>query len=193
MVAVVAVAGLVLAGVSVVTVLREGGVGLAGRSSRVPEGRGDRPAVGKVRIRVSGTGFCLGERRGTRTGQIHQLPCEEAGVPVYSLEEAGEGRWRIVSDHPERGAGCTGLPSGGRTPGAAYRDAECGDPGRVETFTLEPSGTSLRGHRIVPAGGPGTPVGCVTVTGDRTAAWARLALAPCAPDASGQLFVFERR
>ncbi|MEU0402196.1 helix-turn-helix domain-containing protein [Streptomyces sp. NPDC006197] len=183
-VAVVAFAGLVLAGVSVVAFLRDGH---AGHPPRTPTA----PAAGDVRIRVAGTDFCLGERRGTRTGQVHQLPCAAAGLPRYSLAEAGGGRWRIVSDHPDFGAGCSGLPSGGRIPGAAYEDSECGDPTRVESFALEAYGTPVEGYRIVPVGSA-TPGSCVTVVGDRSAAWARLAQAPCAPDAAGQLFDFDR-
>lgn len=107
----------------------------------------------------------------------------------------GGGRWRIVSDHPDFGPGCSGIPSGGRIPGSAYEDSECGDPSRVEAFVLEPYGTPegpVRGYRIVPVGSA-TPGTCVTVGGDREAAWAKLAQAPCTPDAAGQLFSFERR
>ncbi|MFF1508865.1 helix-turn-helix domain-containing protein [Streptomyces sp. NPDC058326] len=191
LVATVAVAGLVLAGVSLVTALRDGRTGPAGQQPRTPAAPVP-PAAGDVRVRVAGTEFCLGERRGTRTGQVHQLPCAGAGVPLYSLAEVAGGRWRIVSDHPDYGPGCSGIPSGGRIPDAPYEDSECGDPSRVEAFALEPYGTPVRGYRIVPVDSA-TPGTCVTVVGDRTAAWARLAQAPCAPDAAGQLFSFERR
>ncbi|MFC8587594.1 helix-turn-helix domain-containing protein [Streptomyces sp. NPDC057217] len=185
LVPVVAVAALVFAGVSVVAFLRDGHTGHPPRTPTAP-------AAGDVRIRVVGTDFCLGERRGTRAGQIHQVPCAAAGVPLYALAEAGGGRWRIASDHPDYGAGCSGVPSGGRVPGVPYEDSECGDPTRIEEFSLEPYGTPVRGYRIVPAGSA-PPGGCVTVAGDRAAAWSRLALAPCAPDAEGQLFDFDRR
>ncbi|MEU9297276.1 hypothetical protein [Streptomyces sp. NPDC048266] len=193
LVAAVAVAGLVLAGVSVVAVLRDGGTGPAGQPPRTPAAptAPSAPGAGDVRIRVAGTEFCLGERRGVRSGQVHQLPCAEAGFPRYSLAAVAAGRWRIVSHHPDFGPGCSGIPSGGRIPDAAYEDSECGDPSRVEVFALEPYGSPVRGHRIVPVGSA-TPGSCVTVVGDRTAAWARLAQAPCAPDATGQLFTFER-
>ncbi|MFF7772916.1 hypothetical protein ACFZCG_00685 [Streptomyces tanashiensis] len=185
LVAAVALTGLVLAGVSVVAFLKDGH---AGHPPRTPTA----PAAGDVRIRVTGTEFCLGERRGARTGQIHQLPCAAEGVPRYSLAELGGGRWRIVSDHPDFGPGCSGIPSGGRIPDAAYEDSECGDPTRVESFALEAYGTPVEGYRIVPVDSA-TPGSCVTVVGDRSAAWARLAQAPCAPDAAGQLFDFDRR
>ncbi|MGW0029199.1 helix-turn-helix domain-containing protein [Streptomyces sp. NPDC003314] len=185
LVPVVAVAALVFAGVSVVAFLRDGHTGHPPRTPTAP-------AAGDVRIRVVGTDLCLGERRGTRTGQIHQVPCAAAGVPLYALAETGGGRWRIASDHPDYGAGCSGVPSGGRVPGVPYEDSECGDPTRIEEFSLEPYGTPVRGYRIVPAGSA-PPGGCVTVVGDRAAAWSRLALAPCAPDAEGQLFDFDRR
>ncbi|MFJ5140559.1 helix-turn-helix domain-containing protein [Streptomyces sp. NPDC088707] len=193
LVAAVAVAGLVLAGASVVALLRDGGAGRAGQPPRTPAAAA--PAVGDVRIRVSGTDFCLAERRGTRTGQVHQVPCAESDFPLYSLATVGTGRWRIVSDHPDFGPGCSGIPSGGRIPDSAYEDSECGDPSRVEAFALEPYGAPggpVRGYRIVPVGSA-TPGTCVTVVGDRKAAWAKLAQAPCTPDAAGQLFSFERR
>lgn len=185
LVATVALAGLVLAGVSLVAVLRDG-------HGAHPPRTLTAPAAGDVRIRVIGQDLCLGERRGSRSGQIHQVPCADAKVPLYSLAETPGGRWRIVSDHPDYGPGCSGLPSGGRVPGAAFEDSECGDPSRVEQFALEPYGTPVEGYRIVPVDSA-TPGGCVTVVGDRSAAWARLAQAPCAPDAAGQLFSFDRR
>ncbi|MFK0210642.1 hypothetical protein [Streptomyces sp. NPDC090298] len=185
LVAAVAFAGLVLAGVSVVAFLRDGHTGHPPRTPTAP-------AVGDVRIRVAGTEFCLGERRGARTGQVHQLPCAAAGVPLYALAEAGGGRWRIVSEHPDLGPGCSGIPSGGRIPDAAFEDSACGDPTRVESFALEAFGAPVEGYRIVPVGSA-TPGTCVTVVGDRSAAWARLAQAPCAPDGAGQLFDFDRR
>ncbi|MEV4938281.1 RICIN domain-containing protein [Streptomyces zaomyceticus] len=212
LVAAVAVTGLLLAGFSVVALLRDGRTGPAGQPPRTTApattapattapatsgtapARPTAPAAGDVRIRVMDTDLCLAERRGTRTGQIHQVPCAEAVVPLYSLAAVGAGRWRIVSDHPDFGPGCSGIPSGGRIPDAPYEDSECGDNGRVETFALEPYGPGgpVRGYRIVPVGS-GTPGSCVTVVGDRGAAWARLAQAPCVPDAAGQLFSFDRR
>ncbi|CAM5591845.1 RICIN domain-containing protein [Streptomyces narbonensis] len=185
LVAAVALTGLVLAGVSVVAVVRDG------HGAHPPRAL-TAPAAGDVRIRVIGRDLCLAERRGARSGQIHQVPCADAKVPLYSLKELGGGRWRIVSDHPDYGPGCSGIPSGGRIPDAAFEDSECGDPSRVEQFTLEPYGTPVEGYRIVPADSA-TPGSCVTVVGDRSAAWARLAQAPCAPDAAGQLFSFDRR
>ncbi|MGW0118521.1 RICIN domain-containing protein [Streptomyces sp. NPDC003327] len=187
-----AIAGLVLAGFSVVAFLRDGNGTRPPRTAPAAPTEPVAPAAGDVRIRVVASGLCLGERRGTRSGQIHQLSCAETGVPHYALEPAGGGRWRILSDHPDYGPGCSGIPSGGRIPGAAYEDSECGDPSRIETFTLEPYGTPVTGYRIVPHGAA-TPGTCVTVTGDRSAPWSPLAQAPCTPDAAGQLFGFDRR
>ncbi|MER7516306.1 helix-turn-helix domain-containing protein [Streptomyces sp. NPDC126499] len=186
LVAVVAVAGLVLATLSVVAFLREDTP--AHRTPPVLTA----PAEGPVHIRVIGSGLCLNERRGGRSGQIHQRPCAGADVPAYELKRLGGDQWRIVSQHPDYGPGCSGIPSGGRIPDAAFEDSECGDPTRVERFTLEPHGTPVTGYRIVPAGSA-TPGSCVTVVGDLAAEWARLAQAPCRPDARGQLFGFDRR
>lgn len=196
LVALVAVAGLVLASVSLVSALVRDGAGAGGgvgeSGGTAPPPRLTAPAAGDVQIRVIGSDLCLNERRGGRSGQIHQVDCAGADVPRYSLKDLGGGRWRIVSDHPDYGPGCSGIPSGGRIPDAAFEDSECGDPTRVEQFLLEPFGEPVSGYRIVPAGSA-TPGSCVTVTGDRSAAWAKLAQAPCRPDAGGQLFSFDRR
>lgn len=185
LVTLVAVTGLVLAGISVVVALvRDDG-------GTVPDAP-VAPAAGDVHIRVVGSDLCLNERRGGRSGQIHQRECEGADVPRYSLKDLGDGHWRIVSDHPDYGPGCSGIPSGGRVPDAAFEDSECGDPSRVERFRLEPFGSPVTGYRIVPAGSA-TAGSCVTVVGDRAAEWAKLAQAPCRTDAQGQLFSFDRR
>ncbi|MFD0368953.1 helix-turn-helix domain-containing protein [Streptomyces sp. NPDC127114] len=192
----VGVAALLLAAVSVIAFVREDAPthgrahGHAPAPAPAPELAA--PAEGPVRIRVIGSGLCLGERRGSRSGQIHQRDCAGADVPLYSLKRLPGDRWRIVSDHPDYGPGCSGIPSGGRMPDAALEDSECGDPSRVERFALEPYGTPVAGYRIVPAGSA-TSGSCITVTGDRTAEWSRLAQAPCTPDATGQLFSFDRR
>ncbi|MBT2439728.1 XRE family transcriptional regulator [Streptomyces sp. ISL-36] len=187
LVALVAVAGLVLAAVSVVVALVQEGEETGHGPKRLTA-----PAAGDVRIRVIGSDLCLNERRGARTGQVHQVECAGADVPRYSLKDLGAGTWQIVSDHPDYGPGCSGIPSGGRIPDAALEDSECGDPTRVERFRLEAFGTPVTGYRIVPVGSA-TPGTCVTVLGDRTAPWSRLAQAPCRPDAPGQLFSFDRR
>ncbi|MEU5984008.1 hypothetical protein [Streptomyces sp. NPDC047434] len=188
LVALVAVTGLVLAGVSVVVAL----VGHGTPEATPGRPRLTAPAAGDVRIRVIGSDLCLGERRGGRSGQVFQQECAGATTPLYSLKDLGAERWRIVSDHPDYGPGCSGIPSGGRIPDAALEDSECGDPTRVERFALEPLGTPVRGYRIVPVGSATAGV-CVTVIGDRTAAWAGLAQAPCRADGQGQLFSFDRR
>ncbi|MCT4354338.1 RICIN domain-containing protein [Streptomyces sp. Je 1-79] len=187
LVSLVAVTGLVLAAVSVVVaVVRDD---RPGRPENAPV---TAPAAGDVQIRVIGSGLCLNERRGGRSGQIHQRECEGADVPRYALKNLGSGEWRIVSDHPDHGPGCSGIPSGGRVPDAAFEDSECGDPSRVERFRLEPFGSPVTGYRIVPLGSA-TADSCVTVVGDRGAVWAKLAQAPCRTDAVGQLFGFDRR
>lgn len=189
LVGVVAVTGLVLAAVSVVFALVREGDGDGARSTA---GAPVAPAAGDIHIRVIGSDLCLNERRGGRSGQIHQRTCEGADVPRYSLMDLGAGTWRIVSDHPDYGPGCSGIPTGGRIADAAFEDSECGDPTRVERFRLEPWGSPVTGYRIVPVDSL-TAGSCVTVTGDRGAEWAKLAQAPCRPDAQGQLFSFDRR
>ncbi|MFJ3904736.1 helix-turn-helix domain-containing protein [Streptomyces sp. NPDC090025] len=188
----VGVTALVLATVSVVAYVRD---------DTPPAGRArpphlTAPAEGPVRIRVVGPGLCLGERPGSRSGQVLQRSCAVADLPRYTLRRLPGDQWRIDTEHPDFGPGCSGVPSGGRIPDAALEDSECGDATRIERFTLVPYGSPVTGYRIAPAGsatGPLGPERCVTVTGDRAAAWTPLALAPCAADAAGQLFSFDRR
>ncbi|MEU7024124.1 helix-turn-helix transcriptional regulator [Streptomyces sp. NPDC046203] len=188
----VAVATLVTATLSIVVFLREGD-----RARRNPPVL-TAPAEGPVRIRVIGSDLCLGERRDGRGGPIYQRPCTEAAVPRYALEQLDDARWRIVSHHsddsghPGPGPGCSGLPSGDRPAEAVLEDSACGDPTRVERFTVESYGTPVTGYRIRPDG-QAEPGSCVTVLGDPRAEWSRLGRSPCREDARGQLFSFDRR
>ncbi|WP_370414959.1 helix-turn-helix domain-containing protein [Streptomyces fradiae] len=177
LVGVIGVAGLVLAAVSVVALVRDG-----------TPAHGGGPPEGPVTIRAVDSGLCLGERRGDRSGQVRQLACADAGVPRYSLKRLADAHWRLVTAHPDYGPGCSGLPSGGRIPDAALEDSECGDPTRIESFTLTPHGP---GYRIAPADSA-TPDTCITVTDTPGAEGAPLTQAPCRADARGQLFAFER-
>lgn len=177
----IGVAGLVLAAVSVVALVRGGA-----------PAHGGGPPEGPVTIRAVDSGLCLGERRGDRSGRVRPLACADAGVPRYSLKRLADDHWRIVTTHPDHGPGCSGLPSAGRIPDAALEDSACGDPTRVETFTLTPHTTGPTGYRIVPAD-PATPDTCLTVTDTPGGDGATLTQAPCRADAKGQLFVFERR
>ncbi|MCX2181765.1 hypothetical protein KV205_14665 [Streptomyces sp. SKN60] len=177
LVGVIGVAGLVLAAVSVVALVRDG-----------TPAHGGGPPEGPVTIRAVDSGLCLGERRGDRSGQVRQLACADAGVPRYSLKRLADAHWRLVTAHPDYGPGCSGLPSGGRIPDAALEDSECGDPTRIESFTLTPHGT---GYRIAPADSA-TPDTCITVTDAPGGEGAPLTQAPCRADAKGQLFAFEQ-
>ncbi|WP_406863208.1 helix-turn-helix transcriptional regulator [Streptomyces sp. HUAS MG47] len=183
----VAVAGLVLAVVSVVTLVRDG----VHRMVEQPVA----PAAGPVLIRSMESGLCLGEKTGERSGQVHQRECAGADVPRYELlplSGADSGRWRLVTDHPEFGPGCSGVPGSTVRAAAPLHDSECGEAGRTETFRLEPYGSPVQGYRIR----PGDSALCVTVAGDLRAPWSRLETAACAEDARGrrgQLFSFDRR
>ncbi|MFF0437070.1 RICIN domain-containing protein [Streptomyces sp. NPDC004327] len=201
LVAGIALTGLVLATVSVVAVVRDGAPHTGERHPVLTA-----PADGPVRIRVVGSGLCLGERRDGGNGQVYQRDCADGDGPAYALNGLGAGHWRIVTDRPDRGPGCVGIRAAARISGAALTDTECGDPARVERFALEPYGSPVAGYRIRPVdteppgpgSGPGSGIapgsgpGCVTVVGDPNAPWASLAQAPCRPDARGQLFGFDR-
>ncbi|MFG2329087.1 helix-turn-helix domain-containing protein [Streptomyces sp. NPDC048604] len=187
LVGLVAVTALVLAVISVVTLVRDGVQRVVGQPVT--------PGAGQVLIRSLESGLCLGERAGDRSGQVYQRECAGADVPRYELlplTGADSGHWRLVTHHPEFGPGCSGVPGASVKAAAPLHDSECGERGRTETFRLEPYGTPVQGYRIR----PGDSALCVTVTGDLRAPWSRLETAACADDARGrrgQLFSFDRR
>ncbi|MDT9680572.1 hypothetical protein RND61_00495 [Streptomyces sp. TRM76323] len=149
------------------------------------------PAAGGVDIRALHSGLCLNERRGQQNGQVYQVYCAGAAVPRYSLARLDGGLWRIASDHPDYGPGCSGVPADvPREDGAPLVDQECGKRGPREAFRIEPlDGDPARGHRIRNAAS-GL---CVTVPGASREEWTAVVQKPCAPDGAGQLFGFDRR
>ncbi|OEJ94338.1 helix-turn-helix domain-containing protein [Streptomyces thermolilacinus] len=149
------------------------------------------PAAGSVDIRAVHSGLCLNERRGQRSGQVYQVDCAGAVVPRYSLARLDGGLWRIASDHPDYGPGCSGIPAEtAREDGAPLVDQECGKRGAREAFLIEPlNGDPARGHRLRNAA---TGL-CLTVPGASRAQWTPVVHKPCAPDGTGQLFAFPHR
>ncbi|MFJ1544230.1 helix-turn-helix domain-containing protein [Streptomyces sp. NPDC088246] len=110
------------------------------------------PVAGRtVQIRSVHSGLCLSEKRGTDSGRIYQVPCDEETIPAFSLRPLGDGVWRIVTDHPDFGLGCTGIWDGMREAGALMQDQECGKRGSAEAFWIEPQGHPVKGYRIRPA------------------------------------------
>ncbi|MFD9599926.1 helix-turn-helix domain-containing protein [Streptomyces sp. NPDC059970] len=110
------------------------------------------PVAGRtVQIRSVHSGLCLSEKRGTDSGRIYQVPCDEETIPAFSLRPLGDDVWRIVTDHPDFGLGCTGIWDGMREAGALMQDQECGKRGSAEAFWIEPQGHPVKGYRIRPA------------------------------------------
>ncbi|CAL9534899.1 helix-turn-helix domain-containing protein [Streptomyces sp. enrichment culture] len=149
------------------------------------------PSAGSVDIRAVHSGLCLNERRGQQSGQVYQVDCAGAVVPRYSLARLDGGLWRIASDHPDYGPGCSGIPAETTDEdGAPLVDQECGKRGAREEFRIEPlNGDPARGHRIRDAA---TGL-CLTVSGASRAQWTPVVQKPCAPDGTGQLFAFPHR
>ncbi|CAL9307112.1 helix-turn-helix domain-containing protein [Streptomyces sp. SudanB25_2051] len=149
------------------------------------------PAAGGVDIRAVHSGLCLNERRGQRSGQVYQVECAGAVVPRYSLVRLPGGAWRIASDHPDFGPGCSGVAAEvADEDGAPLTDQECGKRGTREVFRIEPpDGGPERGHRLRNAA---TGL-CVTVPGASRTPWTAVVLKPCAADGTGQLFAFPHR
>ncbi|GGT06346.1 XRE family transcriptional regulator [Streptomyces atratus] len=110
------------------------------------------PVAGRtVQIRSVHSGLCLSEKRGSDSGRIYQVPCDEETIPAFSLRPLGDDVWRIVTDHPDFGPGCTGIWDGMREAGALMQDQECGKRGDAEAFWIEPQGHPVKGYRIRPA------------------------------------------
>ncbi|MFI1939057.1 RICIN domain-containing protein [Streptomyces purpureus] len=185
LVAVVAFTALVVAVISVVALVRDGG-GAGGPGGPKPL---SAPAPGPVKIRALHSGLCLNERPKKDDGQVYQVECADATVPLYELERIGGDRWRIVSLHPDYGPGCSGIPAEARLVGGPLQDGVCGKRGAAEAFRFEAFGSPAVGYRMRPTH---TEL-CVGVVGAAQARWARLEQAECAADGAGQLFSFDPR
>ncbi|MDK0522304.1 helix-turn-helix domain-containing protein [Streptomyces sp. ML-6] len=120
------------------------------------EGRPDTrratgPVAGRtVQIRSVHSGYCLSEEQGSDSGRLYQVRCEQETIPAFSLQPLGEDIWRIVTDHPVYGQGCTGIWDGARENGAPLQDQECGKRDEAEEFRIEPVGSPVEGYRIRP-------------------------------------------
>ncbi|MFG2625472.1 helix-turn-helix domain-containing protein [Streptomyces sp. NPDC048473] len=110
------------------------------------------PVAGRtVQIRSVHSGLCLSEKRESDSGRLYQMPCGGETIPSFSLRPLGDDVWRIVTDHPDFGPGCTGVWNGTREAGASMQDQECGSRGSAEAFWIEPLGHPVKGYRIRPA------------------------------------------
>ncbi|MGW2086626.1 helix-turn-helix domain-containing protein [Streptomyces sp. NPDC001880] len=151
-----------------------------------------RPATGPVagrtvQIRSMHSGFCLSEERGSDSGRLYQVPCEQETIPSFSLKTLDGGAWRIVTDHPDYGLGCTGVWDGIRDAGAGLQDQQCGKRGDAEEFLIEPVGRPVEGYRIRPAH---TRL-CVGAEGNSKARGAKLMQTSCDGADRGNLFSFD--
>ncbi|MER5496341.1 XRE family transcriptional regulator [Streptomyces sp. NPDC002561] len=109
------------------------------------------PVAGRtVQIRSVHSGFCLSEERGSDSGRLYQVRCEQETIPGFSLRPLGGGVWRIETDHPVYGPGCTGIWNGLEDDGAPLQDQECGKRDEAEQFRIEPVGSPVEGYRIRP-------------------------------------------
>ncbi|WP_405716656.1 MULTISPECIES: helix-turn-helix domain-containing protein [unclassified Streptomyces] len=110
------------------------------------------PVAGRtVQIRSVHSGFCLSEKRKSDSGRLYQMPCDGETIPEFSLRPLGDDVWRLVTDHPDYGPGCTGIWNGTREAGASLQDQTCGSRGDAEAFWIEPVGRPVEGYRLRPA------------------------------------------
>ncbi|MER7106691.1 helix-turn-helix domain-containing protein [Streptomyces sp. NPDC000229] len=148
------------------------------------------PEEGPVDIRAVHSGLCLNERRGQRSGQVYQVPCAGAVVPRYSLVPLDGGLWRLRSDHPDHGPGCSGIPvEAVEQDGAPLVDQECGKRGPREAFRIEPVDGSAKGYRVRSAHS-GL---CLEVRDASREPWTDVVQRACDDGGAGQLFSFDRR
>ncbi|MET9801256.1 helix-turn-helix domain-containing protein [Streptomyces sp. NPDC006368] len=196
----VGVLTLVIALTTVVAFLRGGDDGRAAKEAT-------GPAPGPVLIRALHSGLCLNERRGQESGQVYQVPCADATVPRYALERLGGGLWRIRSDHPDFGPGCSGVPvEVPEQDGAPLVDQECGKRGPREAFRIEPfdgdgdgGGGGGDGSGDGAGGGPATGYRirpahadlCLRVRDASRERWTEVVQEACREDGEGQLFSFD--
>ncbi|MCX5109275.1 helix-turn-helix domain-containing protein [Streptomyces sp. NBC_00378] len=146
------------------------------------------PVAGRtVQIRSVHSGFCLSEKRGSDSGRLYQVPCEQETIPSFSLKPLDGDAWRIVTDHPDYDLGCTGIWDGMRDAGAGLQDQECGKRGDAEEFLIEPVGRPVEGYRIRPAH---TRL-CVGAEGNSKDRGAKLVQTGCDGAGRGSLFSFD--
>ncbi|MFJ1881328.1 MULTISPECIES: helix-turn-helix domain-containing protein [unclassified Streptomyces] len=146
------------------------------------------PVAGRtVQIRSVHSGFCLSEKRGSDSGRLYQVPCEQETIPSFSLKPLDGDAWRIVTDHPDYDLGCTGVWDGMRDAGAGLQDQECGKRGDAEEFLIEPVGRPVEGYRIRPAH---TRL-CVGTEGNSKERGAYLVQTSCDGADRGSLFSFD--
>ncbi|MET9660410.1 helix-turn-helix domain-containing protein [Streptomyces sp. NPDC006510] len=176
---------LAAAAVTVTLLVRDDGV----RDDDRPESRrATGPVAGRtVQIRSVHSGFCLSEERGSDSGRLYQVPCEEETIPGFSLKPLDGGAWRIATDHPDYGPGCTGVWDGIRDAGAPLQDQECGKRGDAEEFLIEPVGRPADGYRIRPAH---TRL-CVGAQGNSKKRGAKMVQTSCDGADRGNLFSFD--
>ncbi|MEU7279464.1 helix-turn-helix domain-containing protein [Streptomyces sp. NPDC045431] len=174
----VAVLALVVAATTVVAFLR------GGDEEHVKEDAA-APAPGPVLIRAVHSGLCLNERPGQQSGQVYQVPCAGATVPRYALVRLGGGLWRIRSDHPEFGPGCSGIPvEATEQHGAPLIDQECGKRGPREAFRIEGFGDPVAGYRLRSAHSDL----CLRIRDASREPWTDVIQEACREDGEGQLF-----
>ncbi|MFF3953663.1 helix-turn-helix domain-containing protein [Streptomyces sp. NPDC001890] len=146
------------------------------------------PVAGRtVQIRSVHSGFCLSEKRGSDSGRLYQVPCDQETIPSFSLKRLAGDAWRIVTDHPEYDLGCTGVWDGMRDAGAGLQDQGCGERGDAEQFLIEPVGRPVEGYRIRPAH---TRL-CVGAEGNSKERGAKLVQTSCDGADRGSLFSFD--
>ncbi|MFG3700645.1 LamG-like jellyroll fold domain-containing protein [Micromonospora sp. NPDC047620] len=146
------------------------------------------PPPGPLRLFAPYANLCLGEKSGDDSGALLLTGCA-GSIPDMSVVTAGDDLYRITTDHPVYGRGCTRVADNSTQVGARIEDDYCATGAGQTRFRLIPVyGTVLRGH-LLQAEHSGL---CVGIAGNVATPGAPAVQLTCDPTAPGQVFELQR-
>lgn len=146
------------------------------------------PALGWAKIRpASAPSLCVTEGR-DRKGLYHsavavQRSCAQSAPPRTSVEDAGNGRYRIQWHHPEFGIGCLTVMDGGPVPGMLE---PWDNYAAASLFLIEPVETPVPGGFRIREEATGQ---CLGIVGGGTAEGFEVMRQTCTAAVSQEFFV----
>ncbi|MFB9906107.1 hypothetical protein [Allokutzneria oryzae] len=148
-----------------------------------PKANPAAPAEGSYLIRAVHSNLCLSERAGSDSGSLYQKNCADT-LPRFSLDRLNDGSYRIRTDHPDYGPGCTGVRKGGMSVDGVVSDGEC-NAGNAELYNLESAGTAGFHIRALHSNL------CLGVVNGSKDEWANVRQVVCDSPTSGTVFAFD--
>jgi DNA-binding SARP family transcriptional activator len=138
-----------------------------------------RPAAGGYDFRLAHSKLCLTEQPDNGSGRVFQADCATS-MPARALQPLRSDIYRIATNHPDFGPGCTGIPNAAMEPGAQVVDDWCGG-GAAEEFRVE---AMAAGYRIRAVHSDL----CLGVLNASKEEWAPVFQLPCDSTGAGQVF-----